>query len=280
MIHGVPERDEPPSGRVVPTVVGRLHVRVTGQGPPALLWHSLVTDSSVWQRVEPELARHRTLVLVDGPGHGASGLPPRRFGTSDCATAALQILDTLGYGTVDWVGTGWGARVGLAAAVGSPDRIRSAVLFGALDMWRPWWKRAAIRAALSVHAVVGAVAPLAEFLMRSTLGDRRRRIDPEAAVTVSSALRKISRRGASRVGMSELQPVRPTDEVGPLVTAPTLVVVGEESPRPALAYAERLVEAAPHARLVIVEHVFELVPLEEPEAAVELVLEHWSRTAS
>ena len=53
----------------VPTCLGDLHVRRTGTGPPAVLWHSLWVDSRSWGslvdglavrcsvRVEPELNR-------------------------------------------------------------------------------------------------------------------------------------------------------------------------------------------------------------------------------
>ena len=35
------------------------------------------------------------LVLVDGPGHGRSGPPPRGTGLADCADAAAQVLAML-----------------------------------------------------------------------------------------------------------------------------------------------------------------------------------------
>lgn len=60
----------------VRTALGTVTVDVEGQGPPALLWHSLFVDSAMWSRIRTELARERTLVLIDGPGHGGSGPPP------------------------------------------------------------------------------------------------------------------------------------------------------------------------------------------------------------
>ena len=54
------------------TRVGELAVRVRGEGPAAVLWHSLFVDERSWQRVEDDLARDRRLVIVTGPGHGAS----------------------------------------------------------------------------------------------------------------------------------------------------------------------------------------------------------------
>ena len=38
--------------RRIQTRVGSLAVRVRGEGPPAVLWHSLFVDERSWQRVE------------------------------------------------------------------------------------------------------------------------------------------------------------------------------------------------------------------------------------
>ena len=40
----------------ITTQVGVLDVRVLGEGPPAVLWHSLFVDERSWERVEDELA--------------------------------------------------------------------------------------------------------------------------------------------------------------------------------------------------------------------------------
>ena len=62
----------------IPTRVGSLAVRVLGEGPPAVLWHSLFVDERSWQRVVDGLAGERRLVIITGPGHGASSDPGHR----------------------------------------------------------------------------------------------------------------------------------------------------------------------------------------------------------
>ena len=51
------------SGITVSTRLGPLHVRTTGAGPTALLWHSLFVDSTTWARDVPAagagLGRHQ-----------------------------------------------------------------------------------------------------------------------------------------------------------------------------------------------------------------------------
>jgi hypothetical protein len=60
---------------MVDTRLGALPVRVRGEGPVAVLWHSLFVDDRTWNRVEDDLARVRRLVIITGPGHGASRDP-------------------------------------------------------------------------------------------------------------------------------------------------------------------------------------------------------------
>ncbi|MDT7743250.1 MAG: hypothetical protein QOE59_2328 [Actinomycetota bacterium] len=83
----------------VETSLGRLHVQHDGDGPPALLWHSLFVDSTSWELVRSALTRHRRLVVVDGPAHGASGPAPGPFTLADCARAAVEVLDACGVPT-------------------------------------------------------------------------------------------------------------------------------------------------------------------------------------
>src|SRR5215208_6643211 len=118
--------------RMVDTRVGKLRVAVIGErGPTAVLWHSLFVDERSWQGMLPRLADRRRLVVVTGPGHGASADPGRRYTLRDCAQAAMQVLDALKITEpVDWVGNAWGGHVGLIFAAEWPDRCRSVVAFG------------------------------------------------------------------------------------------------------------------------------------------------------
>ena len=42
--------------QMVETLLGALAVRVRGEGPVAVLWHSLFVDDSTWNRVEDDFA--------------------------------------------------------------------------------------------------------------------------------------------------------------------------------------------------------------------------------
>ena len=57
--------------RGVPTRLGRLHVRAAGSGPATVLWPSMFVDGRTFDPLLPLLPGRR-LVVVDGPGLGAS----------------------------------------------------------------------------------------------------------------------------------------------------------------------------------------------------------------
>lgn len=117
--------------RTVPTGVGSLALRVRGEGPAAVLWHSLFVDERSWARVEEGLARDRRLVIITGPGHGASADPGHRYSLDDCAAAAGEVLAALDIDVpVDWVGNAWGGHVGIVFAATQPDRCRTLVTLG------------------------------------------------------------------------------------------------------------------------------------------------------
>jgi alpha/beta hydrolase fold len=115
------------TSQMIDPTVGRLHVEVDGDGPPAMLWHSLFVDSGSWARMRPLLRDERRLIVVDGPGHGRSSTPPGDFRLDDCAQAAAEVMDASDVSKpVDWVGNAWGGHVGLSGGLpihrcGPPD---------------------------------------------------------------------------------------------------------------------------------------------------------------
>ncbi|CAN5606434.1 alpha/beta fold hydrolase [soil metagenome] len=262
---------------VVETSVGRLGVRVVGQGQPAVLWHSLFVDDRSWDRLVHDLAAKRQLVIITGPGHGSSGDPGRRYSNEECAAAARATLEDLGVRLpVDWVGNAWGGHVGAIAAAMWPELIRSLVMLGSPIAGLTRFERARTYLLLGLYGVSGASPMVINGTTNVMLSARTRADDPEAVALVHDCLRRADRRMLRNAVVSVS--LRRTDLTVSLrqVTQPALIVTGDDhhgfTPQQARA-AARLMQ---RGEVAIVPGTAYLVPLEEPDAVAKLVSDFWT----
>ncbi|NWJ74009.1 alpha/beta fold hydrolase [Pseudonocardia sp. ICBG162] len=260
----------------VRTRAGRLSVTVEGSGPPALLWHSLLVDSTQWDRVRAELGARRTLLLVDGPGHGRSGPPPRGTSFAGCADAALEVLDAVGAdGPVDWIGNAWGGHVGYHFAARHPGRCRTLVAVAAPHTPLPPSQRARIAALVALHRLTGP-HPLRGVVVDTLLSPAARAGDPEAVRRVEEAFLRGHRTGMNRVMVAMM--LRRPDLTGVLrrVTAPTLLVAGAADPLWSGRRADAAAAVLPAGSALVVDGSGHLPPLEAPAAFAGAVVDHWA----
>ena len=96
-------------------------MRAVGSGPATVLWPSMFVDGRTFDPLLPLLPGRR-LIVVDGPGLGASEPLQRRSTIAEAADAAHDLLtgsqaSDLGIeGPVDWVGNAFGGHVGYELA--------------------------------------------------------------------------------------------------------------------------------------------------------------------
>jgi hypothetical protein len=182
-------------GICIATRVGPLHVRQVGSGPPAVLWHSLFVDSTSWRAVEPSLCADRRLILIDGPGHGASGDPGTPYTLRDCADAALDVLDALGVTEpVDWLGNAWGGQVGITLAVAHLKRLRSLIAIGTpVAAYTPAGARET-RLLLAVYRLLGPVGFIRNAVAEALLSPATHARNPQAADYVRAQIGGADRR--------------------------------------------------------------------------------------
>jgi pimeloyl-ACP methyl ester carboxylesterase len=93
----------------------RLHVRVSGEGPPVLLLHGWTSSHASWAPLVEPLSRRHLLLRPDARGHG--GHVPTITRTPDVARLAADIIDLLDHYGIERV-----------AAVGHS--------MGALTLWQ------------------------------------------------------------------------------------------------------------------------------------------------
>ncbi|MCW5253070.1 alpha/beta fold hydrolase [Streptomyces sp. SHP 1-2] len=263
----------------IPTKVGDLFVEIAGSGPPVLLWHSMLVDRFQWQRMSGPLAGERTLVLIDGPGHGRSGRPPAGYTLEDCADAAAEVLTELGIGSVDWLGSAWGGHIGLVFAARHPERCRSVVTIATPIAPLETAERLQTRLLAGVYGRFGPIAPLSNGAADALLTKRSKRTDPEARRIVRDGLATADRVGMHR-SMHAMMLRRP-DISGllPGITAPVLVIAGSEDAMWLPGPARRSADTIPRGRCAVVEGAHRLPALERPEAVLTHVRAFWRQNA-
>lgn len=265
----------------IDTPVGPLTVRVIGSGPSAVLWHSLFVDDRSWDRMLPALSAQRRLILITGPGHGTSGDPGRRYSMAECVTAAAAVLNHLAVeDAVDWVGNAWGGHVGVGFASTWPARCRSLTTFGTPVAALTRVERLRTYALLGLYRLRGPINTVVDGVTEALLSANTRTHDPEAVEYVHDCLRRADRRMLRNAVFSiSLDRI---DLAGQLrrVTAPTLIVTGTDHEGFTPEQGEAAALLAPNASAAIVPGAAYLIPLEAPDASIQLVHQFWQEHIS
>ena len=102
-----------------------------GEGPPVVLLHGGLANSSWWGHQVAALARRFTVIVTDTRGHGRSPVMSRRFGYDTFAEDVAALMDTLQIPSAAVVGWSDGAITGLQLAMTRPDRVTKLFCFGA-----------------------------------------------------------------------------------------------------------------------------------------------------
>ncbi|MGN6444075.1 alpha/beta fold hydrolase [Amnibacterium sp.] len=260
----------------IDTAAGVLAVHVFGAGRPTILWHGLYADGSSWGYLLSALLPGRHLLVPDAPDWGRSGALRRGAGWTEVVDAADRIAEDLAPGTpVDWVGVGWGGRIGLELAARFPRRVRSLVAAMADPGPMPEDERRRVRAVLRRLRIVGPVGGVGRSIMADQLSAASA-AEPQTVGAILDALLLAGRRRAAASAM-RFDVLRPDlTALLPRIAAPVLLVAGDAaSPWPA-ARAETVAALSPFARVATVPESRTQIALDRPEAFAAAVRAFWS----
>lgn len=100
--------------------------------PPLIMWHGVARTGRDFDDLAVALASDRHIIVPDTIGRGLSQWSPdpvNEYTTAFYTRQAVELIDRLGFATVDWIGTSMGAIIGIRAAAGPlAGRIRRFVL--------------------------------------------------------------------------------------------------------------------------------------------------------
>jgi 3-oxoadipate enol-lactonase len=237
-----------------------------GDGPPVVLLHPLGVDRTVWRQVEMAIPGFRFLTY-DLPGHGATPAPGERCTVEDLSDQLADLLRTADVGPAHVVGVSLGGLVAQALAAREPALVDHLVVVDAVavypsamrDMWR---ERAALVREQGIEPVV---VPTLELWFTAGALER----DEDVVRTVRRLLRDTNPEGYARA--CEVLESADTTDLLERITAPTMVVCGEDDAPAFTAAAPLLAESVAGARLEWLTGVRHAGAFEHPSAFAALL---------
>jgi len=272
----------------VPVGPGAMHVERYGHGGTAvILIHGFATSSFLWRNIAPGItdAGH-TAYAVDLFGHGESDRPfDADFGIAaqaeylDAAMTALRVARGV------LVGVDLGGDVALRLAATRPERVEKLVLINppvfdqlpAKDVTQ-LQRNTAKFAFRTTRGILGA-APLIEAVLKRSVSDPEKYMPTKLIARYLAPF--VGKDGtnhllalASSISAEDLEDVDLRS-----IHVPALVLWGEEDAFVEGRVAEKLTNALPDGRLVRMPGVGRLLPEENPERLVEVLLDFMRKRA-
>lgn len=213
--------------------------------PVVVLLHPLATHSALWQPQLSVWSNRFRVVCVDLPGHGRSPVLPDVTTLSQYAEEVRLVLDALGVDHAALVGLSLGGMVAQAFALDWPERTRALVLAhtsartepAIRDLWSTRLQQAADEGmAAQVPAILGRWFP------------------PDFAASAPMTLQWVAEQIASTpfegyaAAIGAIQRLDHLDQLRH-ITAPTLVVAGEQDTAASPALARMMADRLPNATM-------------------------------
>lgn len=244
-----------------------LHYDVTGNGPETIVFlHGLLWSGAMYAAQVAHFSQTYRCVTLDFRGQGRSDVARDGYEMDDLAQDVLALVHEIGGAPVHLAGLSMGGFVAMRIAARRPDLLRSLILLetsaGAEDPAKISSYRllGTIGRLFGFGLVASRVMPLMfgqTFLRDASRAPERahwrRMLVANDRIGVSRALRGVVERKSVE---SELS----------LITAPTLVIVGDEDVATVPAKAERIRDGIVGAKLVVIPRAGHSSTIEEPAA--------------
>lgn len=264
--------DEPATHTEMAAVNGaQLAYDRTGSGPALLLLHAGLGDRRMWDDQVGAFARHFSVIRYDARGFGETRKPPMPYAPH---ADALALLDHLGIAQAHVIGVSMGSQTAIEMAVAAPQRVSALVAVAARTgvpvspELRAGWDH--VDSLVEAGNIAGAV----EYELRMWIDGPQRApdaVDPGMRECVREMNAALFARDDEEGEELPLAP--PAEERLAEITAPTLVLYGDQDVQDVLAAAAPLAAAIPGARLAVMPGTAHLPQMEQPQRFNEIVLD-------
>ncbi len=252
----------------------RIYSEVAGAGPAVVLVHEGICDSRMWDSQWKTFTREHRVLRCDLRGFGRSPLEAGRYSH---ARDLIGVIEQHDFERASLVGVSLGGRVVLETTLARPELVEALVLVAPGLPGHDW--SAEMRAAWDEEEAAfeaGDLDAAVEINLRTWVDGPRRSpedVDPAVRRQVGEMQRHAFELQLPFEESAEEELLVPDmiERLGE-ITAPTLVVVGEEDVPDMHAIGDRLAAGIPGARRATIAGAAHVPSLERPDEFDELVL--------
>lgn len=236
--------------------------REVGRGQPLVLVHGLADDHRAWRKTLPGLALDHRVILYDLRGHGESGLGRPDGTLAQLSADLIALMDAISLSSATIAGFSLGGTIAMRAALDHPHRVAGLALISTSSRVsaaaQAWYQ------ARSALARTGG-AELRATLERDTEDVYRiRPAETSEGITIRRQATADPRGYANACrAMSRLRD-EPLDPELHRISAPTVIVTGEEDQHCPPRAAEIIARGIHGSALRILAATGHAAPVERP----------------
>ena len=256
----------------------RIHYEVTGKSgaTPVLMIQGLGASKNAWNLQRIAMATRFRIISFDNRGAGRSDKPTEPFTLEQMADDALAVLDAAGIETAHVVGASMGGVISQIVAVKYPHRVRSLTLVCTACRNHPW--RQELLQSWAKTAEEKGMIEVGKEAAQWVMSPRSfRRLVP--AFTWMGPLAALRPRHSF---VSQIHAILDTREdlVDQLstITAPTMVIVGNQDILTPRGDSEEIAERIPNSELVVISGAAHGLMMEHSSTFNKILIEFLQRT--
>jgi 3-oxoadipate enol-lactonase len=256
----------------------RIHYEVTGKNgkTPVLMIQGLGASKNAWNLQRIAMATRFRCISFDNRGAGRSDKPTEPFTLEQMADDAIAVLDAAGIETAHIVGASMGGVISQIVAVKYPHRVRSLTLVCTACRNHPW--RQELLQSWAKTAEEKGMIEVGKEAAQWVMSPRSfRRLVP--AFTWMGPLAALRPRHSF---VSQIHAILDTREdlVDQLstITAPTMVIVGNQDILTPRGDSEEIAERIPNSELVVISGAAHGLMMEHSSTFNKILIEFLQRT--
>lgn len=251
------------------------HYRDIGEGPTLIFAHGLFANHEIFSAQFQALSKSYRCIVLDMPGHGLSEYDPAGWKLDDLSRDIALMIEELSLGRVTFIGQSQGGMVGIRLAAYYPQRVSGLVLIGTSakaeypERLQNWHRQRETLLSGTEHARKELFKKIQGYI---NSGEWLRNNPGEAA----SELRIMLSHNPSGLALALDAAVFERGDITALlaeISAPTLVVCGEQDIATPVELSQEIATLIPGARLLLLAGTGHHPPTEAAQAVTAAIAE-------